>query len=211
MASAVETAVGQAVRSLLVRDLTLAQRVLEEEPAIDRRELAIDERCLRMLALYHPQAVDLRFLVMAFKIAHDLERLGDQAVNIAQRAQELVQQPPLAPLLDLPYLAELAQGMLTHSVDAFVRADAALARSVCRRDDQADGLEERIFRTLVESMIADHATIGRAVNLMLVSRHLERVADHATNIAEDVVDFVEGRPIKHRLGLLDCPLDAPVS
>jgi phosphate transport system protein len=199
MASLAETAIGQAVRALLLRDPSMAEEVLRNDEAINRLELAIDERCLRMLALYQPEASDLRFLAMALKINNDLERIGDQAVNIAERALELFKEPALKPLIDIPYLAELAQAMLTHSVDAFVQRDAALARSVCQRDDEVDALDDQLFHELLTSMMQDRRAITRAVNLILVSRHLERVADHATNIAEDVIYLVEGRHIKHGL------------
>ena len=183
MAALAEAAIGQAVHALLRREV----------------ELAVDERCLRALALYQPEASDLRFIAMALKINNDLERIGDQAVNIAERSLESFKEPSLKPLIDIPSLAEWAQGMLKDSVDAFVRYDAPMARSVCERDDPVDQLDEQSFRGLLTSMMQDHKTITRAVNLILVSRHLERIADHATNIAEDVIYFVEGKTIKHHI------------
>jgi phosphate transport system protein len=197
MAGLAETAIGNAVRALLLRDVQAADDVLRADEAINRLELAVDERCLRMLALYQPEASDLRFIAMALKINNDLERIGDQAVNIAERTLELLKEPSLKPLIDIPYLAQLAQAMLKHSVDAFVHRDAVLARSVCRRDDEVDALDDQIFRELLTYMMQDPRAITRAVNLILVSRHLERVADHATNIAEDVIYLVEGRNVKH--------------
>ncbi len=197
MAALAEAAIGKAIHALLVRDVSLADDVIRGDPAINRLELAIDERCLRVLALYQPEASDLRFVAMALKINNDLERIGDQAVNIAERSLELFKEPSLKPLIDIPSLAGWVQLMLKDSVDAFLRHDTQLARSVCGRDDQVDQLDEQIFRELLTYMMQDHRAITRSVNLILISRHLERVADHATNIAEDVIYLVEGRQIKH--------------
>jgi phosphate transport system protein len=199
MASLAEVAIGNAIHALLLRDVARAEEVLRSDGEINRLELAIDERCLRMLALYQPEASDLRFLAMALKINNDLERIGDQAVNIAERTLELLREPSLKPLIDIPHLAQLVQAMLKHSVDAFVHRDSALARSVCERDDEVDALDDQIFRELLTYMMQDPRAITRAVNLILVSRHLERVADHATNIAEDVIYLVEGKNVKHHL------------
>ena len=199
MATLAEAAIGKAIRALLIRDVEMAEDVLRAEDAINKYELAIDERCLRMLALFQPEASDLRFIAMALKINNDLERIGDQAVNIAERSLELFKEPSLKPLIDIPYLGELVQQMLKHSVDAFVHHDTALARSVCQRDDEVDALDDQIFRELLTYMLQDPKAITRAVNLILVSRHLERVADHATNISEDVIYLVEGKQIKHHL------------
>ncbi len=201
MATLAETALRNATRALLLRDVSMAEEVVRADEGINRLELAIDERGLRLLALYQPEASDLRFIAMALKINNDLERIGDQSVNIAQRALELLKEPSLKPLIDIPYLAELAQGMLKDSVDAFVQRDSQLARAVCRRDDEVDAFDDQIFRELLTYMMQDHRAITRAVNLILVSRHIERVADHATNIAEDVIYLVEGKQIKHRLAI----------
>ncbi len=154
-----------------------------------------------MLALYQPEASDLRVLAMALTINNDLERIGDQAVNIAERSLELFKETSLKPLIDMPRLAQLVQAMLTHSVDAFIRRDTALARSVCQRDDEADALDDQLFREILTYMTQDPRAITRAVHLILVSRHLERVADHATNIAEDVISLVEGRHVKRRFAV----------
>ncbi len=199
MAALAESAIGKAASALLLRDLGMAEDVLRGDEAINRLEIAIDERCLRLLALYQPEAGDLRFIAMALKINNDLERVGDQAVNIAERSLELLKEPALKPLIDIPYLAQLSQAMLKHSVEAFLQRDTVLARSVCQRDDEVDGLDDQIFRELLTYMLQDHQAITRAVNLILVSRHLERVADHATNIAENVIYLVEGKYIKHHL------------
>ena len=206
MATLAEAAIGKAIQALLMRDVGMAEDVIRSDDGINRLELAIDERCLRMLALYQPEASDLRFIAMALKINNNLERIGDQAVNIAERALELLKEPSLKPLIDIPRLAQLVQAMLTDSVDAFVQRDTGLARSVCERDDEVDALDDQIVRELLTYMMQDHRTITRAVNLILVSRHLERVADHTTNISEDVIFLVEGKQIKHHLAVEDDPL-----
>lgn len=197
MATLAESAIGKAIRSLLIRDMDLAEEVLRSDAAVNRLELEIDERCLRMLALYQPEAGDLRFIAMALKIDNDLERIADQAVNVAERALMLLREPPLKPLVDIPHMAEMVQLMLKQSVDAFVHRDTVLARAVCQRDDAIDRLDDQLFRELLTYMMENHQAITRAVNLILVSRHLERVADHATNIAENVIYLVEGQQIKH--------------
>jgi phosphate transport system protein len=197
MAGLAEAAVGKSMRSLVVRDRNLIAEVLREEPAINRMENQVDDRCLKILALFQPEARDLRFIAASLKISNDLERVGDQAVNIAQRAQDLLDEPPLKPLIDLPHMAELSQRMLKDALDSLVRGDAVLARDVCRRDDEVDNLEDQIFRELLTYMLADSKAISRAIHLILISRHLERVADHATNIAEEAFYLVEGRTLKH--------------
>ena len=199
MASLAEAAIGLAVKALVSRDAALAQHVIESDQAINMAEVEIDEQCLKLLALYQPEAKDLRFITMAFKINNDLERMGDLAVNIAERTLELLKEPLLKPLLDIPRMAELAQAMVKDSLDAFVRRDPELARDVCRRDDQVDKLNDHVFRELLTYMLQDTNSITRAVALILIGRHLERVADHATNVAEDVIYLVQGRTIKHHL------------
>ena len=199
MASLAEAAIGLAVKALVSRDAALARQVIASDQAVNMAEVEIDELCMKLLALYQPEATDLRFITMAFKINSDLERMGDLAVNIAERTVELLQEPLLKPLLDLPRMAELAQAMVKDSLDAFVRRDPELAREVCRRDDQVDKLNDQIFRELLTYMLQDPKSITRAVALILIGRHLERVADHATNIAEDVIYLVQGRTIKHHL------------
>jgi phosphate transport system protein len=199
MAGLAEQAIGQAVKSLVVRDATLARQVTASDDEINRLEVEIDELCLRLLALYHPEAGDLRFLAMALKLNNDLERMGDQAVNIAERTLELLTEPLLKPLIDIPRMAALAQQMVKDSLDAFVRRDVELARDVCRRDDEVDRLNDQVFRELLTYMLQDPKSIQRAVGLILIGRHLERIADHATNVAEDVVYLVQGRQIKHHI------------
>ncbi|OGW90681.1 MAG: phosphate transport system regulatory protein PhoU [Omnitrophica bacterium RIFCSPHIGHO2_02_FULL_63_14] len=199
MAGLAEAAIGLAVKALVSRDAEMARQVIASDDAINTLEVEIDERCLRTMARYQPEAKDLRFLAMALKINNDLERMGDQAVNIAERTLELLKEPLLKPLIDIPRMAELAQRMVKDSLDAFVQQDVARAREVCRQDDQVDRLDDQIFRELLTYMMQDPRAITRAVNLILVSRHLERIADHATNIAEDVIYLTEGKTIKHHL------------
>ena len=197
MASLAEVAIGLSVKALVSRDAQLAQQVSTSDAAINALEIEIDEQCLKTMALYQPEARDLRLLAMALKINNDLERMGDQAVNIAERTLELLKEPLLKPLIDIPRMADLVQRMVKDSLDAFVRQDAMLARSVCKQDDSVDRLDDQMFRELLTYMMEDPKAITRAVNLILVSRHLERIADHATNIAEDVIYLVEGKNIKH--------------
>jgi len=197
MASVVEKAIADAVQSLVARDSSLAERIIRSDDVVNDLEMAIDDMCLKLLALRQPMAIDLRFITGAMKIVTDLERMGDQAVNIAERAVSLNQEPQLKPYIDLPRMAEIAQSMVRDVLDAFVRQDAKLARSVCERDDLVDGLNDQVFRELLTYMMSDSKTIPRCVHLMIVGRCLERIADHATNIAEDVIFMADARVIKH--------------
>ena len=197
MASLVEEALRNAIQSLVERDSSLAQKTFDVEDRINKMENAIDEMCLRLLALRQPVATDLRFITSAMKINTDLERMGDQAVNIGERAISLNQEPQLKPYIDIPRIAEIAQSMVKDVLDAFVTRNSKLARSVCERDDLVDGLNNQVFRELLTYMISDPKTTTRAVHLMIVCRCLERIADHATNIAEDVIFMVDALVIKH--------------
>ena len=197
MAGAVETAIYQSVKSLVNREEKLAGDVIQNDRKINDLELEVEDLCLKLLALHQPMAADLRFIAAAMKINNDLERMGDQAVNIAEQAQDLLTKPPLKPLVDIPRMAELAQKMVKDSIDAFVNSDAATAQEICKRDDAVDDLNDQVFRELLTYMLSNSTNIERAVDLILVARHLERIADHATNIAEEVIDIVEGRVIKH--------------
>jgi phosphate transport system protein len=197
MAAMVEEAIRDAVQSLVKRDSKLAQRTFEFEDRINTMEIAIDEMCLKLLALRQPMAVDLRFITSAMRIITDLERMGDQAVNIAERAISLNQELQLKPYIDLPRMAEIAESMVKDVLDAFVNHDPRLARSVCERDDLVDGLKDQVFRELLTYMMSDPKTITGAVHLVIVARCLERIADHATNIAEDVIFMVDALVIKH--------------
>ncbi len=198
MAAIVEEAIRDSVKSLVERDSELAQKTFEFEDRINKMEIVIDDMCLRLLALRQPMATDLRFITSAMKIITDLERMGDQAVNIAERAISLNQEPLLKPYIDIPKMAEITQSMVKDVLDAFVNQDSKLARSVCERDDEVDGLTSQVFRELLTYMMSDPKTSTRAVHLMIVSRCLERIADHATNIAEDVIFMVDAVVIKHR-------------
>ena len=199
MASLAEESIARSVKALVERDKKLAEEVIDSDEAINLLEIEIDEISLRLLALRQPIATDLRFITSALKIITDLERIGDLSVNIAQRALDLMEQPLLKPLIDIPRMAQLAQKMVKDSLDAFVNRDAELARDVCRRDDEVDQLNHQIFRELLTYMIQDTKAISRSVDLILVGRHLERIADHATNIGEDVVYLVKGKTIKHHI------------
>jgi phosphate transport system protein len=198
MGSLTEEAIAQAVEALKRLDAEAARRIIEEDSRIDRLDLDIDEKCLELIIRHQPVAADLRFLAMAMRICADLERIADLAVDICQRVVEMAGQPLLKPLIDIPKLAGLARGMLRDSLDGFVRSDVALARSVIKRDDEADRLRDLIQTELVtDFMMKDASTAPRAVALLLVSRHLERICDHTTNIAEDVIYMVEGSMVRH--------------
>ncbi len=199
MAARAEEQIALAVNALKERKESMACQVLEHEAAVNRLDIEIDQITMRLLALRQPMATDLRFITSAMRIGTDLERIGDLAVNIAERALELIQYPQLKPLIDIPRMAELAQGMVKDAIDAFIKGDDALAKDVCERDDQVDQLNNQVFRELLSFMIEDPATITRAVDLILVGRHLERIADHATNVGEDVIYMVKGKTIKHHV------------
>jgi phosphate transport system protein len=199
MGGMVEGMVSKATQSLLERRIELSREVIDGDRAVDQLEIEIDELCHNVLAMKQPTAGDLRFLVAVMKINSDLERIGDSAVNIAQSVEQLSDQPPLKPYIDLPRMSELVQTMVRQSLDAFVRKDTALATEVCKSDDAVDGLYKQIFRELLTYMIEDPKTVSRALHLLLISRNLERIADHATNVAEDVIYYVEGRDIRHSL------------
>jgi phosphate transport system protein len=197
MAALAEESIATAVSGLKDRNEEETRAVFEIEEQVNQLDIEIDRRCFELLALKQPMAVDLRFIVSSDRIGSELERIADQAVNIAQRALDLLKHPPLKPLMDLPRMAGLAQGMVRDALTAFVNRDEALARDVCRRDDEVDALNDQIFRELLTYMMQDAKNIERAVDLILVGRHLERIADNATNIAEDVIYLVKGKTIKH--------------
>lgn len=197
MASAVEEAVGEAVRALIQRDSELARKVIQADRKVDEFEIEVDETVIRLLACYQPMAGDLRFIVNASKISTDLERMGDLARNIAQAAVILNDQPILCPLDEVESLARMSQAMIRDAIHAFVQSDAALARQVCRRDDEVDRKRDRLHAFFVECVQENPQAVRRAISLILVVRGLERLADLSTNIAEDVVHFVEGVIIKH--------------
>jgi phosphate transport system protein len=199
MGALVEDQIRLTMRALVERDDALAESVIERDREVNAYDVEVDEKCVELLALHQPAAGDLRFLTTAMKIVTDLERIGDQAVNIAQRARELNVEPQLKPYIDLPRMAELAQTMVKESLDAFVARDTALARRVCGEDAAVDALNHQIFRELLTFMMEDPKTIPRAIRLILIARFLERVADHATNIAEMVIFMVDSKMVRHTL------------
>ena len=199
MGGLVEDQIHRVMRALIERDDALAREVIDRDRRVNMLDVEVDEKCVELLALHQPAAGDLRFITTAMKIVTDLERIGDQAVNIAQRAIELNREPQLKPYIDLPRMAEKAARMVKESLDAFVNRDTALARQVCAEDAAVDALKEQVFRELLTFMMEDARTIPRAIRLILISRFLERVADHATNIAEMVIYLVEGKMVRHTL------------
>lgn len=197
MSAEAQQALATAVMALLERDPEQAAKVITGDRAIDAMELEIEETVIRLLATQQPMARDLRLLTAAMKIANDLERVGDHAVNIAQSAERLLKERLVPPEPELVEMARQARKMLSDALDAFVRGDARIGREVCRRDDMVDALHRSVFRIVLTHMMEDPHTIGAGMELVLVGRNLERVADLATNIAEDVVFLVEGKTIKH--------------
>jgi phosphate transport system protein len=197
MAGLVESAIHQSILALVQRDEQAAKEVLWKEAQINQKDLEIDEFATRLLALYQPMARDMRFLTAVIKMNGDLERMGDLAVNITERALSLMQEAPVKPLIDIPRMANLAEAMVRNSLDALVTRDEALARSVLVSDDEVDHLKEAVYKELVTFMQEDTTTIPRAVDLMFIAHNLERIADHATNIAEDVVFLMKGVDVRH--------------
>lgn len=197
MSGRAEAIIRKAVESLLRRDPALADEVFADDKVIDRMEIDIEESCIQLLALQQPLARDLRLITSALKISNDLERVGDHAVNIAGCAKELVGKTPVKPLADLPVLAERSSAMLRDALDAFVRRDPEAARALVKRDDEVDGLNRQMFAELMRRMIADPQQVERSMTFVLVGRNLERIADLATNVAEEVVFIAEARIIKH--------------
>src|SRR5262249_17206359 len=185
-----------AMRSLLDRDPDLARRVIDSDPRVDAAELEIDHHCLNLLALRQPAASDLRFIATALKIVTDLERIGDLAVNMAERSIELNEEPPLKPYIDIPRMASLASSMLREALDAFVRHDPAKATRVLGSDEAVDKLNEQLFRELLTYMIEDPKSVSRAMRITFIAKYLERIADHATNIAQMVIFMCEGRDVR---------------
>jgi phosphate transport system protein len=197
MGGLVEQAISTSVRCIIERDTAMAEAVKEKDRAINRMEVAVDGDCRRILALRQPAASDLRFITTALKIVTDLERMGDLAVNVAERAIDLAKAPALAPLNDLAKLADLSQAQLKRALDAFVTGDVAKAEEVMKGDDLLDALYLRIFNDLLGLMMEDSRNIRRATSLMFAAKHLERFGDHATNLAEMVIYMVRGTDIRH--------------
>jgi len=197
MGGLVEDQIAQAVRALTTRDEPLARATLDRDHTVNRLDVEIDDLSIKLLALHQPAARDLRLITTALKITTDLERIGDLASHTAERALELSAELPIKPYIDLPRMADLARGMVHQSLDAFVKEDADLALTVCASDDPLDKLHAQLFRELLSFMVEDPTTISRAMRLLFVSKALERIGDHATNIAEMVIFMVRGRSIRH--------------
>lgn len=197
MASLAEDQIDKALAALVKRDSALAYRVIERDHEVNALDVEIDEDCIRLLALHQPAARDLRLVTTGMKISTELERISDLAENVCERTIELNEEPQLKPYIDIPRMGNLARIMVKESIDAFVKDDSALARKVLANDDLVDELMEQIFRELLSFMIEDPHTISRAIRLSFIAKYIERVADHATNIAELVVYLVEGKIIRH--------------
>jgi len=198
MSSLTEESIARSLDALQGLNKDKAARVIAEDIKVNELEVQIDDKCLHLIALYQPAAMDLRFIAMAMKMCTDLERIADLAVNICQRVLDIADQPQLKPLIDIPKLARLAQSMLHDSVDAFVNKDVALAKRVILRDDEADNLRDLVQSELINDYLAkDPSTAPRAVALILVARYLERICDHTTNVAEDVIYMVKADMVKH--------------
>lgn len=197
MGARVEKMIDQSIQALKTRDLKQANAIIESDKEIDQLELKINEQCINLLALYQPEASDLRFITMAMLINNDLERIADLAVNICQRVLELADKPLVKPLVDIPKLARLTQDMVKGSLDAFTQKDTSLARAIRSKDDEVDRLRDAVQKELIAIMKKDPSKIDHAIPLLLIARHLERIGDHATNIAEDVVYMVEASVIRH--------------
>jgi phosphate transport system protein len=200
MGVAAEAQVSRSMRGLVEADRALLREVIAGDESINRLHLEIDDRAFKLLALFQPVAVDLRSIVSAVKINSDLERIGDLAVNIAEAADRYLSHAPVKPLVDLPKMAQLAVSMLHQALEAFVSEKIALAQSVLAEDDVLDNLKDQVFRDLLQIMIREPQTVEPGLDLILISRHLERVGDHATNVAEDVIFIVEARDVRHQGG-----------
>ena len=197
MGGFVEDAIRKSMKALVDRDRNAAIQVIDGDAIVNNFDVEIEEECIKFLALWQPTGSNLRFITTAIKIITDLERMGDLAVDICERSMELLDEPPLKPYIDLPRMADAAQKMLKDSLDAFVARDADLAMTVCQADDFVDNLNQQIFNELLIFMLKDPKNISRAVRLTYITKYLERIADHATNIAEMVVFLVRGKVIRH--------------
>ncbi len=197
MAGLVEANFTRALRALTERDSSLVETVEKEDDQIDELEMQIDDMCIKLIARRAPLASDLRLITVSMKISTDLERIADQAVNVARYAKELNKEPLLKPLVDIPRMGVLAKSMMRDALDAFIRRDPALARSIPERDQEVDVINRQLYRELTSYMLEDPGTITRALRLMFISKFIERIADHAANIAEEVVYVFEGRDIRH--------------
>ena len=193
-----ESMIQTALRVLIERDESLGAEVVEKEKDVNRLQIEIDDSAVKLTALQQPMGTDVRFLFMASRIATELERIGDQAINIIQNATPVLKSPSLRPLVDLPMMGSIAEKMVRDSLQALVEKDCSLANLVLEEEKKVDAYRDKIFRVLLTYMMADPGTIERGLALILISRHLERVGDHATNIAEEVIYLVEGREVRHQ-------------
>jgi len=197
MAGLVEAAIKNAIRSLVERNAILAQTVIDEDDKINQLEIVLENRCMSIMARHQPVAVDLRLIMASIKMNNDLERMGDHAVNIAEKALHLIDSPTIKPLIDLPHMAILAQEMVKNALDSFVEEDAAKAKRVCESDDLVDGLENQINRELITYVLGEPRNITGAMDLSMIAKNIERIADLSTNICEEVIFIIEARTIKH--------------
>ena len=197
MGGLVEEMVHLAMKMLINRETQLMGIVIQKEKEANQLEIGIDDQCLKLLALHQPAASDLRFITLGLKISKDLERIGDLAINICEQAEKINREPPLKPYIDLPIMADKAQKMVKGALDAFVARDAKAAQKVCGLDDEVDDCKEKIQEELMALMQKDSQTVERGVYLIAIAKHLERVGDHATNIAEEVIFMVQGKDIRH--------------
>ncbi len=200
MGGLAEEQVRASVQALVEREAALVERVLASDGPINQLHIEIDSRCFKLLALHQPMAVDLRAIVSAVKINTDLERVGDLAINIAEAGRRYMRHAPVKALIDIPRMADIAQWMLRNALDSYVRRDTKLAHDVLNEDDRLDALKTQVFRELLTYMLQDTSTIEPALDLILISRHLERIGDHATNVAEDVIFMVSARDVRHHAG-----------
>ena len=198
MGGLAEERVRVVVQALVSRDAAAVEKVLKGDEPINQLHIEVDNRCFRLLALHQPMATDLRAIVAAVKINTDLERVGDLAVNIAEAAKRYIRHAPVKKLIDIPTMGEIAQAMLRDALDSYVKRDTALAHQVLNEDDRLDGLKTQVFRELLTYMLQDPGTVEPALDLILISRHLERIGDHATNVAEDVIFMVSAQDVRHQ-------------
>jgi len=199
MSGIVEKTIDLAIRGLIERNKDLAQDIIKYENEINMLHIEVDELCIKLIALHQPTATDLRLITAATRINSELERIGDQSINISENTAIYLNYPPVKPLIDIPRMAEIASQMVKDSLTSFIKKDETLARAVLKRDDEVDELKDQILRELLTYMMSDPTTIQPALPLILISRNLERIADHATNIGEDVIFMVLGRDIRHHI------------
>lgn len=205
-ANLVRAMIENSIQGLLNKDKAVLKKVIgEEEPKANALDLSVDQFCTNLIAQFEPKAKDLRTILMIAKMSTDLERMADHAVNISLSALDLIEQPPVKPLIDIPKMAEATKGMLMDSIQAFIHEDAELATQVCARDDSVDSLRNRIFAELMEIMSLDSTTVRRSLDLIRITQNLERVADLSTNIGEDVIFMVSGKVIKHHHEAAESP------